>query len=92
MFNETISNQREMNADFLISYKKKIGKFEIDPSVGGNVMTQRNYLMYAGGDALVLPGLYTPSSNVNRSSLSYYDNTYKKNIYSVYALANLSYG
>ena len=90
MFNETISNQREMNADFLISYKKKIGKFEIDPSVGGNLMTQRNYLMYAGGDALVLPGLYT-LSNVNRSSLSYYDNTYKKNIYSVYALANLSY-
>jgi len=90
MFNETISNQREMNADFLISYKKKIGKFEIDPSVGGNVMTQRSYLMYAGGDALVLPGLYT-LSNVNRSSLTYYDNTYKKNIYSVYALANLSY-
>jgi len=66
MFNETISNQREMNADFLISYKKKIGKFEIDPSVGGNVMTQRSYLMYAGGDALVLPGLYT-LSNVNRT-------------------------
>lgn len=90
MFNETINNQREMNADFLISYKKKFGKFEIDPSVGGNIMTQRNYLTYAGGDILVLPGLYT-LSNVDRSSLTYYDNTYKKNIYSVYALANLSY-
>ncbi len=90
MFNETIDNTREMNADFLISYKKKFGKFEIDPSIGGNLMTQRNYSMSAGGDALVLPGLYT-LSNVNRSSLAYSDNTYKKNIYSVYALANLSY-
>jgi TonB dependent receptor len=46
--------------------------------------------MYAGGDALVLPNLYT-LSNVNRSSLSYSDNTYRKNIYSVYGLVNLSY-
>lgn len=90
MYNETISNQREMNADFLVSYKKKVGKFEVAPSVGGNLMTQRNYLMYAGGDKLVLPGLYT-LSNVDRSSLTYYDNTYKKDIYSVYALVNLSY-
>jgi TonB-linked SusC/RagA family outer membrane protein len=90
MFNEQIDNTREMNADFLVSYTKKVGKFQIDPSVGGNLMTQRNYSMYGGGDALVLAGLYT-LSNVNRSSLTYYDYTYKKNIYSVYGLVNLSY-
>ena len=89
-YNETINNMREMNSDFLLSYKKKFGKFEIDPSVGGNLMTQRSYSMFAGGDPLVLAGLYT-LSNVNRNGLSYSDNTYKKNIYSVYGLANLSY-
>ncbi len=89
-YNETISNLREMNSDFLISYKKQFGKFEVDPSVGGNIMTQRRYEMYAGGDPLVLPGLYT-LSNVDRDGLTYYDETYKKNIYSVYGLLSLSY-
>ncbi|MCX6221727.1 MAG: SusC/RagA family TonB-linked outer membrane protein [Bacteroidia bacterium] len=90
MFIEQIDNTREMNADFLISYKKTIGKFQINPSVGGNLMTQRNYSMYGGGSSLVLAGLYT-LSNVNRGSLGYYDYTYKKNIYSVYGLVNMSY-
>lgn len=89
-YSETINNLREINADFLVSYKKEIGKFEIDPSVGGNMMTQRSYVMTAGGDPLVLPGLYT-LSNVNRNGLTYTDNTYKKNIYSVYGILNLSY-
>ena len=90
MFNEKIDNEREMNADFMISYTKKIGKFQIDPSFGGNMMKQRSYSMYGGGDKLVLAGLYT-LSNVDRSSLTYYDFSYKKNIYSVYGLVNLSY-
>ncbi|MCO5235280.1 MAG: SusC/RagA family TonB-linked outer membrane protein [Chitinophagaceae bacterium] len=89
-FNERISDQREINTDVLISYKKSLGKFEIAPSAGGNVMTQRSYNLYAGGDPLVLPGLYT-LSNVNRDGLTYYDNTYKRNIYSVYGLLDLSY-
>ena len=89
-YNESINNLREMNADFLVSYTKKLGKFQIDPSIGGNLMTQRSYSMYAGGDPLVLAGLYT-LSNVNRNGLTYYDNIAKKNIYSVYGLANLSY-
>ncbi|MEI6678727.1 MAG: SusC/RagA family TonB-linked outer membrane protein [Mariniphaga sp.] len=90
MYNEQIDNQREMNADFMISYTKKIGKFQIDPSFGGNLMKQRSYSMYGGGDKLVLAGLYT-LSNVDRSSLTYYDYSYKKNIYSVYGLVNMSY-
>ncbi len=89
-FKESINNTREMNTDALISYTKKIGKFQIDPSVGGNMMTQRSYSMNAGGDPLVLPGLYT-LSNVNRNGLTYSDFSYKKNIYSVYGLLNLSY-
>lgn len=88
--NERINNQREMNSDVLLSYKKSLGKFEIAPSVGGNLMTQRSYALYAGGDPLVLPGLYT-LSNVNRDGLSYSDFTYKKNIYSAYGLLDLSY-
>lgn len=88
--NERINNQREMNSDVLLSYKKSLGKFEIAPSAGGNLMTQRSYALYAGGDPLVLPGLYT-LSNVNRDGLNYSDFTYKKNIYSAYGLLDLSY-
>ena len=90
MYEENINNLRELNSDFLVSYKKKIGKFEIDPSVGGNIMIQRKNEMYAGGDPLVLAGLYT-LSNVDRDGLTYYDEMYDKDIYSVYALCNLSY-
>ncbi|MDD4189909.1 MAG: TonB-dependent receptor [Mangrovibacterium sp.] len=90
-YSETITNLREMNADLLISWEKQIGKFDIRPSFGGNYMTQRNYNMNAGGKNLVIPGLYT-LSNVEREGLSYSSLSYKKNIYSVYALANLSYG
>lgn len=89
-YSESINNMREMNADFLVSYKKQIGKFEIDPSIGGNLMTQRSYTMAAGGNNLVLAGLYT-LSNVNRGGLNYSDNIFKKNINSVYGLLNLSY-
>lgn len=89
-FNERILDQREMNSDVLISYKKSVGKFEIAPSAGGNIMTQRNYLLSAGGEELVLPGLYT-LSNVVRAGLTYSDNTFNKNIYSVYGLLDLSY-
>ncbi|OJY91799.1 MAG: hypothetical protein BGP14_22945 [Sphingobacteriales bacterium 44-15] len=88
--NETINDQREINSDFLLSYKKTIGKFEIAPSVGGNLMTQRNYKMNAYGDPLILPGLYT-LSNISRNGLTYADLTYKKNIYSTYGLVDLSY-
>jgi len=90
-YSETITNQREVDADFLLSWKKQIGKFDIQPSVGGNLMRQRNYDITAGGNKLVIPGLYT-LSNVENTSLTYSSGSYKKNIYSVYALANLSYG
>ncbi|MCE1198922.1 MAG: SusC/RagA family TonB-linked outer membrane protein [Marinilabiliales bacterium] len=89
-YNESISNLREMNTDYLLSYTKKIGKFQLDPSVGGNIMTQRSYNMNAGGDPLVLAGLYT-LNNVNRNGLSYSDNIFKKDIYSLYGLLNASY-
>ena len=90
LYTMSISNMREMNADFLVSYQKKFGKFEFQPSVGGNMMTQRSYGMYAGGDNLVLPGLYT-LSNVTRGGFGYSSGTSKKNIYSAYAIGNLSY-
>ena len=89
-YNQTISNMREMNADFLLSYKKSFGKFEFEPSIGGNEMTQRYYSMSAGGYPLVLAGLYT-LSNVDRGGLTYESSISRKNIYSVYGLFNLSY-
>lgn len=90
VYNQMNTDQRELNTDFLLSYKTTIGKFEIAPSVGGNLMNQRNTHFEAGGYPLVLPGLYT-LSNVNRDGLEYRDLTFRKNIYSAYGLLDLSY-
>lgn len=89
-YSQNIGSFREMNADFMISYKKNWGKFEILPSAGGNLMTQRSYSMSAGGYPLVLPALYT-LSNVERGGLSYSSNITRKNIYSLYGIVSLGY-
>lgn len=89
-YNINDSNSRETNFDFLMSYKKQWSDFRIDSSVGGNILNTLSTSINAGGDNLVLPGLYT-LSNVARGGLSYNSARYKKSIYSVYGLLSLSY-
>ena len=81
---------REVNTDVLVSYNKKIGDFRIAPSVGGNILKQHNERLNAGGDNLVLPGLFT-LSNVARGGLSYTSFFSEKLIHSTYGLLSLSY-
>ncbi len=89
-YEETHSTDKEVNADFLLSWKKKVGKLDIRPSVGGNIMQRNKRVMFAGGKGLVIPGLYT-LSNVQNTALSYSTTSTDKDIYSVYGLASLSY-
>ncbi|WP_010134510.1 SusC/RagA family TonB-linked outer membrane protein [Ochrovirga pacifica] len=84
------SEARESNLDVLFSYQKKLADFRIEPSFGANIMHQNNTIINAGGDNLVLPGLYT-LANVARGGLQYTSGTFKKAIYSIYGLLSLSY-
>ena len=86
----TTEATREINADFLLSYKKAVGKFYLAPSVGGNVMRFSSNTTAIGGDNLVLPNLYT-ASNVERAGLNYGSGTFKKEINSVYGMVSANY-
>lgn len=89
-YNLSNTNQRESNADFLVTYDKQVNDFRITPSVGGNIMNSSTSIIASGGDNLVLPGLFT-LSNVTRGGLEYNSGFYEKAIYSLYGMASMSY-
>lgn len=80
----------ETNAELLFSYTKKLGGFHFSPSLGGNLLKFKQDGIDAGGDNLVLPGLFT-LSNVARGGLSYDSYISEKAIYSAYGLLSMSY-
>ncbi len=89
-YNISNVNERETNIDVLLSYDKQFGDFSISPSVGGNIMNRNTSTIDAGGDNLVLPGLFT-LSNVTRGGLNYNSGYFEKAIYSVYGMALIGY-
>lgn len=86
---------RENNVDFLVTYKggDEIPDFGYNVSAGGNFMYQYNTDYYAGSQrnaGLTIPGLYR-LSNIPSAGLMISNGEYQKAIYSLYAMANLSY-
>jgi TonB-linked SusC/RagA family outer membrane protein len=86
--------RREQNADFLLSYNKRVGDFNMTASAGGNYMYQyasdNTTKAKDGGSGLIIPGIYSVS-NIALSNIQYYSSLSKKAIYSVYALASIGY-
>lgn len=84
----------EQNADFLLTYKKVAGEFNVSASVGGNYMYQyaSNLSTQAkqGGSGLIVPNVYT-IGNIAPDNLSYSSSSSQKGIYSAYALASFGY-
>ena len=83
----------ERNADFLLTYKKDFGAFDLTTSVGGNSR------FYQTGDVntstknrtgLTTPGLFT-LNNIAPDNLFYSSYRSKKAVQSVYGLINLGY-
>lgn len=89
-YNISETSSRETNVDVLFTYKKEIGDFRIDPSIGGNILNTLSTSTTAGGDNLALPGLYT-LSNVERGGLAYNSASYEKAIYSAYGMLSIGY-
>ncbi|CAG4999841.1 Vitamin B12 transporter BtuB [Dyadobacter sp. CECT 9275] len=88
-FNQNETGE-ETNADALLTYKKDIGAFSVNVSVGGNALYMNGSSIAAGGTNLVLPGLFTVG-NVNRNNVSYGSSLSKKVIYSAYGVASVGY-
>ena len=83
----------ERNADFLATYKKGIGAFNLSLSAGGNALLRngfnvRNASLPSAG--LIVPGVYS-INNIKSGALDYSSSRYEKIIYSAYALANLGW-
>lgn len=89
-YNYSTTTSQETNADFLLSYKKKIGRISGNISGGGNSLNQKGTGASLGGENLVLPGLFT-AGNVDKGSLSYGSSFSNKRVYSLYGMASFDY-
>jgi TonB-linked SusC/RagA family outer membrane protein len=89
-----ISSQ-ESNTDFLASYQSDIGLFDVNVSLGGNIM-HREYFgsnIGSGGNrnnGLVIPGVYNVS-NIPLDNISVGSSISERAIYSLYALASVGF-
>lgn len=86
---------QESNTDFLATYKKTLGDWDLSVSAGGNIMRQKRESSKVGSgsnrnNGLVVPGLYTVR-NIPLDNISVSDGYSEKAIYSIYGLASLGY-
>ncbi|HQV75074.1 MAG TPA: SusC/RagA family TonB-linked outer membrane protein [Flavobacteriales bacterium] len=90
-FNDDKLNFLEVNADYLISAKKKIKEiWEISGNLGGNAMYQKRSTRSQSGRNLIVPFEYNlenvaPSNRTDRTFL------YERRINSIYGSAQVSY-
>ena len=80
---------REVNSDFLLSYTKALGNLQINTSLGGNIMNQKDHYSALSANQLVIPGVYNFSNT--DVPLASDMRRYEKEIRSLYGLAILSY-
>jgi len=93
-FLSDISSQ-ESNTDILATYNTEAGDFDVNFSVGGNLMNRESFSSSVGSgsnrnNGLVIPGVYNVN-NIPLDNISVGSSIYERAIYSVYALASLGY-
>jgi len=90
MYREQDITFREVNADFLLTYEKRLNNnFSTRFSVGANRLDQTNTERFLEGQSLAIPGIYT-LANINVTpTLSRYDGI--KRLNSVYAFTNIGF-
>ncbi len=86
---------QEANTDFLASYKKANANWDINLSVGGNIMNRKSSSSLTGSgndrrNGLVIPGLYS-IENIPINNIRVEQDQYEKAIYSLYGLASVGY-
>lgn len=80
---------REVNTDLLVNYKKGMGDFHFDISLGGNQMDQQASIDQIQTGVLAQPGVYAFTNAA--SPLEYYTRVANKKINSIYSLVKVSY-
>lgn len=80
---------REINTDFLLNYNRIVGAFSLDLSAGGNRMDQLASFDQYQALTLAQPGVF--KLNNAASPVEAYQQSARKRINSLYALAKLSY-
>ncbi|MRS61983.1 SusC/RagA family TonB-linked outer membrane protein [Larkinella terrae] len=83
----------ESNIDFLGTYKKEFSNFGATFSLGGNYRYQKGSNVTTAsrpGTGLIVPGVFT-IQNIAPANLDFNSTRYERVIYSLYALANLSF-
>ncbi|MEO9894110.1 SusC/RagA family TonB-linked outer membrane protein [Aurantibacter sp.] len=88
-------NGVESNADFLLSYRDKIGEnFDYSLSGGGNTRNLNSSYVSTqtknGGSGLIVPNLFL-LSNIAADNIDYTETQSKERVNSLYALGNISY-
>lgn len=89
MYREQNIDYRETNADFLLSYSRRLGQFNAKISAGGNRMDQNSTESFLEGQSLAIPGIYT-LGNINVTP-RLYRYLGKKRVNSLYGFANIGY-
>ncbi|HEX5025184.1 MAG TPA: SusC/RagA family TonB-linked outer membrane protein [Agriterribacter sp.] len=80
----------ETNADFLVTYTKKVSDFDFSVSGGGNYRLGKGGALSVGGQGLSIPGLYN-ISNIPVGNLSRGSSKSKKLVYSLYGMASIGF-
>jgi TonB-linked SusC/RagA family outer membrane protein len=80
---------REINTDFLLNYKKKLGVINFDASVGGNRLSQTGSTTQVQTTSLAQPGIF--SLNNAASPIESFGFRSEKRINSLYAFAKAGY-
>jgi TonB-linked SusC/RagA family outer membrane protein len=80
---------REINTDFLLNYARSLGPFSLDVSAGGNRLDQQTSFDQYQALTLAQPGVF--KLNNAASPVEVYQQSGRKRINSVYALAKLGF-
>ncbi|HHG84128.1 MAG TPA: SusC/RagA family TonB-linked outer membrane protein, partial [Bacteroidetes bacterium] len=80
---------REINSDFLLNYREKLGDLSLEVSLGGNRMDQQGAAVQIQALSLAQPGIFKLSNAA--SPLEVFDFESHKRINSFYGIAKLGY-
>jgi TonB-linked SusC/RagA family outer membrane protein len=88
-FRDTKMDNTELNLDFIASFNKQFGEFNLSAIAGANYRNQKWSKSMQGADALTVPGVYT-IGNKSGSAITEMDHTHVRSN-SVYASASLGW-
>ncbi len=88
-YGETIESFREINTDFLFSFEKEFGDFEVSLNAGGNRLDRRYQHNTAVAPELSIDGVYNVSNSAVTATTSNFFS--QKRVNSLYAFGQVGY-